>query len=167
MGTIYPTSRLTVVCKSALPRALAAQSLFLAWEEMGPLLAHAPEDPEWQAVVAMRDLLPDLYSVTPPLIDRGASTVARDYRPHCCKAVCQSNYLLYLEEDVATAVANAARLGVGLGAVFADVVESLNAILKWAYNDHTARGGGDAGGHIPRKGGGRCFASMGVVVFEI
>ena len=41
-----------------------------------------------------------------------------------------------------TAVANAARLGVGLGAVCADVVESLNAILKRAYNDHTARGGG-------------------------
>ena len=26
MGTSYPTSRLTVVCRSALPRALAAQS---------------------------------------------------------------------------------------------------------------------------------------------
>ena len=41
-----------------------------------------------------------------------------------------------------TAVANAARLGVGLGAVCADVVESLKAILKRAYNDHTPRGGG-------------------------
>ena len=33
-------------------------------------------------------------------------------------------------------------LGVRSGAVCADVVESLNAILKRAYNDHTARGGG-------------------------
>ena len=33
-------------------------------------------------------------------------------------------------------------LGVGLGAACADVVESPNAILKRAYNDHTARGGG-------------------------
>ena len=41
-----------------------------------------------------------------------------------------------------TAVASAARLGVGLGAVCADVVESLNAIWKRVYNDHTARGGG-------------------------
>ena len=40
------------------------------------------------------------------------------------------------------AVAKAARLGVGLGAVCADVVESLNAILKRPYNDHTARAGG-------------------------
>ena len=48
-----------------------------------------------------------------------------------------------------TAVANAARLGVGLGAVCADVVESLNAILKRAYNDHTARGGGGSRGPHP------------------
>ena len=145
-----------------------ARALFLAWEEMGPLLAYAPEDPEWQAVVAMRDLLRDLYSDTPPLNDLGASAVARQYRAHCCKAACQSNYLLYLEEDVTTAVAIAARLGVGLRAVCADVVESLNAILKRAYNDHMARGGGgDAGGHIPRKGGGGSFASMGMVVSEI
>ena len=43
-------------------------------------------------------------------------------------------------------LANAAALGVGLGAVCADVVERLNAILKLAYNDHTARRGGE----IPR-----------------
>ena len=50
------------------------------------------------------------------------------------------------------AVGNAALLGVGLGAACADVVESINAILKRAYNDHTVRGGGEgAGGHIPRK----------------
>ena len=119
-----------------------ARALFLTWEELGPLLAYAPEDDEWQAVVAMRDLLRDLYSDTPPRADLRAAEVARAYRLHCCKAACQSNYLFYLEEDVTLAVANAARLGVGLGAVCADVVESLNAILKRAYNDHTARGGG-------------------------
>ena len=90
----------------------------------------------------MRDLLRGLYGDTPPLNDLGASGVARQYRAYCCKAACQSNYLLYLKEDVTTAVAYAARLGLGLGAVCADVVESLNAILKQAYNDHTARGGG-------------------------
>ena len=63
--------------------------------------------------------------------------MARAYRAH---EACQSNYLLYEEEDVTEAVANARRLGVGLGAVCADVVESLNAILKRAYNDHASRG---------------------------
>ena len=122
-----------------------ARALFLTWEEFGPLLAYAPEDDEWQAVVAMRDLLRDLYSDTPPRADLRAVEVARAYPVHCCKAGCPSNYLLYLEEDVTLAVANAARLGVGLGAVCADVVESLNAILKRAYNDQTARGGGMPG----------------------
>ena len=122
-----------------------ARALFLAWEEIGPLLAYAPEDGEWQAVVAMRDLLRGLYSDTPPHADLRAAKVARAYRLHCCRATCQSKYLFYLEEDVTLAVANAAELGVGLGTVCADVVESLNAILNWAYNDHTARGGGMLG----------------------
>ena len=69
-----------------------ARALFLAWEEIGPLLAYAPEDGEWQAVVAMRDLLRDLYSDTPPRADLQAAEVARAYRLNCCKAACQSNY---------------------------------------------------------------------------
>ena len=138
---------------TAAPDGEEARALFLAWEEMGLLLAYAPEDPEWQAVVAMRDLLRDLYGDTPPHNDLGACAAARQYRARCCKAAFQSNYLLYLEEDVTTAVANAARLGVGLGAVCADVVESLNAILKRAYNNHTAReGGGGCRGPRPSKG---------------
>ena len=40
------------------------------------------------------------------------------------------------------AAADAARLGVGLSAVCANVVQSLNAILNRAYKDHTPRGGG-------------------------
>ena len=96
-------------------------------------------------MVAMRELLRDLYLDAPPRADRQAAEVARAYRLRCCKAGCQSNYLFYLEEDVTLAVANAARLGVGLAAVCADVVESLNAILKRAYNDHTTRGGGMPG----------------------
>ena len=122
------------------PDGEEARALFLAWEELGPLLDYVPEDGEWQAVVAMRDLLRELYTDKPPRGDLRAAEVARAYRAHCCKEACQSNYLLYLEEDVTEAVANARRLGVGLGAVCADVVESLNAILKRAYNDHSGRG---------------------------
>ena len=51
-------------------------------------------------------------------------------------------------------MANARRLGVGLGAVCADVVESLNAILKRAYNDHSGQGGGGMPGatELEREG---------------
>ena len=149
------------------PDGKEARALFLAWEELGPLLDYVPEDGEWQAVVAMCDLLRELYTDKPPCGDLRAAEVARAYCAHCCKEACQSNYLLYLEEDVTEAVANARRLGVGLGAVCADVVESLNAILKRAYNDHSGRGGGDAGGNPSRAGGGGSFPSVGVVVFKI
>ena len=54
---------------TAAPDGEEARALFLAWEEMGPPLAYTPEYPEWQAVVAMRDLLRDLCSDTPPLND--------------------------------------------------------------------------------------------------
>ena len=96
----------------------------------------------------MRGLLQDWYSDMPPLNDMGTSAVAWQYRAHCCKAAYQSNYILHLEEDVTTAVTNAACLGVGLGAVCVDVVESLNAILKRAYNNHAPRGGGGISGAI-------------------
>ena len=42
---------------SAPPDGEEAQALLLIWEELRPLLAYALEDDEWQAVVAMRDLL--------------------------------------------------------------------------------------------------------------
>ena len=113
---------------TAAPDGEEARALFLAWERTDPLLPYTLEAPEWHAVVAIRDLLQDLYSDTPPLNDLGTSGVARQYCAHCCKAACQSNYLLYPEEDVAATVANASRFGMGLGAVCADVIESLNAI---------------------------------------
>ena len=135
------------------PDGEEARALFLAWEELGPLLDYVPEDGEWQAVVAMHDLLRELYTDKPPRGDLRAAEVARTYRAHCCKEACQ-NYLLYLEEDVTEAVANARRLGVGLGAVCVDVVESLDAILKRAYNDHSGRGGGGMPGatQVEREG---------------
>ena len=124
------------------PDGEQARALFLGWEELSPLLDYVPEDGKWQRVVAMCDLLRELYTDTPPPGDLRAAELARAYRAHCSKEAFQSNYLLYLEQYVTEAVANARRLGVGLGAVCADVVESLNTILKRVYNDHWGWGGG-------------------------
>ena len=112
-------------------------------------------------MVAMRELLRDLYSDTPPHADLRAAEAARAYSVP--RTTCQSDYLFYLEEDVTLAVANAARLGVSLGAVCAGIVESLSDILNRAYNDHTARGevGGEAGGYDIGLGGGGGLASLG------
>ena len=125
---------------SALPDGEEAWALFLAWKELGPLLAYAPEDEA--SSVCHAGPAPGLvleYPIARRPTGRGGQ---RAYRLHCFNAACQSNYLFYLEEDVTLGVANAARLGVVLGAVCDDVVESLNAILKQAYNDHTACGRG-------------------------
>ena len=93
----------------AAPDGEESRALFLTWEELEALLAYAPEDGEWQAVVAMWDLLGELHSDKTPTTDLRVPEGARAYRAHCCKAGCQSNYVLYLEEDVTTAVANVAR----------------------------------------------------------
>ena len=143
---------------SAAPDEGEAWALFLA---LGGNCA--PEDGKWQAAVAMQDLVRGLYSETPPRSDLRVAEVARAYHLYCCEATCQSNYPVYLEQDVTTAVTNTARLGVRLGTVCAHVIESLNAILKCAYNDHTARGrgGGGAGGENIRTGGGGGVAGGG------
>ena len=114
---------------------------FCSGEEIGPPLALAMKDGEWQAVVAMRDLLRDLYNDTPPCNDLRAREVAREYRLQWCKDHYQTIHLLYLEEDVTIAVANAACLGVGFAAVGTVVVEAPNAMVKRAYN-HTGQGVG-------------------------
>ena len=76
---LYRASTGVKLGATAAPDGEEARALFLAWEEMGPPLAYAPEDLEWQAVVAMRDLLRDLYCDTPHLNDLGASAVARQF----------------------------------------------------------------------------------------
>ena len=57
-------------------------------------------------------------------------------------------------------------LGVGLGVVCADVVESLNEILQRAYNDHNAHGAGNAGCNGSTMGGGGDLVGLGVQVFK-
>ena len=57
-----------------------ARGLFLASEEMGGLLAYTAEDCEWQAIVAMRNLLRELYTDAPPTGALQWSAVASTYR---------------------------------------------------------------------------------------
>ena len=64
-------------------------------------------------IVAMQDLVREVYSDTPSSANLRAAEVARAYHLHCCNTAYQWNYLFYLEEDVTLAVANAAAPGVG------------------------------------------------------
>ena len=119
-------------------------------------------------MVAMRDLLGDLYLKTPARTDLRAADIARAYRLHCYMAACQSNCLRYLEKEVTLAVVDAAELAVSLDLVCVDVIDGLNAILKRAYKVHRARGGGgDAGGSGSTTGWGGGLAGLGRVVFKL
>ena len=112
MQRVLSRARIGVrLCSSAAPDGEEARPLFVACGEVGPILAYAPEDGQWQAVVAMWDLLRDLYSDTPTRADLRAAKIARAYCLHCSKAACQLSYLFYLEEDMTLAVANVAELG--------------------------------------------------------
>ena len=122
----------------ATPDKEEACALFVAWEEIGPMLDYIMEDGELQAIVAMCDLLRDLYTDKPPLEPTGGRGGAR--LPH-----------ILLQGGVPTQLPRVlgggchrgrgqrAAFGVGLGAVCADVVERLNALLKRTYNDHMPR----------------------------
>ena len=57
---LYRASTGIKLGSAAAPDGEEARELFLAWEELGPLLAYAPEDGKWQAMVAMHDLLREL-----------------------------------------------------------------------------------------------------------
>ena len=120
------------------PDGEEAGALFLAWEELGPLLDYVPEDGEWQAVVAMCDLLRKLYTDKPPRGDLRAGKVARARR------VNQTTSSIWRRMSPRPWPMHAAW---GLDWVpCAGVVESLNTIIKRAYNDHSGRGGGGCRG---------------------
>ena len=108
--------------RSLFPAFLASLA-FLAWEELGPLLDYVPENGEWQAVVAMRDLLRKWYMDKPPRRDLRAAQVARAYR--ACTLL-QAGVPIKLPPlfggGLQRGRSNARRLEVGLGAVCADFV---------------------------------------------
>ena len=103
----------------------------------------------------------------PPNVGLRATDVAWAYGLHCCKPAGESNYVLYVHKDMTIAVTNAARLWVGLEAVYADVCQSLTRILKKPTTTPGPGDGGVAAGIGMRKGGRGSFAGLGVAVFEI
>ena len=87
-GHLYRARTGVKLGTTGAPDGEEARALLLAWEELGPLLDYVPEDGEWQAVMAMRDLLRELYADKQPRGDLRAAEVARAYRAHCCKEAC-------------------------------------------------------------------------------
>ena len=72
------------------PNGAESQVLFLAWEELGPVLAYSPKDPQWQTLglVFLRGHLRALSTDTLTTKDVEDTAVAPNYREHGCKPRC-------------------------------------------------------------------------------
>ena len=86
---------------------------------------------------------------------------------HCCMAIGRLQVAFIETRLVDLPKENTDAVQWALYRACTGVKLSLNAILKRTYNDHSGRGGGDAGGNPSRAGGGGSFTSVGVVVFKI
>ena len=124
--------------------------MFWAWEQIGPLLAYVEEDPTWQAFVGLRTLLRTLDSPILVVPRPACRPVAAAFREHGC-GESGLHYLLFLKEDCDAMLESADACGVGLAAVYGDVVKSVNYILKKGYNGHSARGGGAGKSAVERE----------------
>ena len=154
---------------TAAPDGEEARALFLAWEELGPLLDYVPEDGKWQAVVAMHDLIRDLYTDKPP---RGDLHRPRWRAPNvhivARRRVNQTTSSIWRRMSPRPWPMHAAW---GLGWV--PCAQMLLRASTPSLSAHTMTtragggGGGDARRNPTRTGGGDSFASVGVVVFKI
>ena len=121
-----------------------------------------------RALPSWGDPPPRSYAIEKPhKADTKTVDIVRGGRLHC-KVSCLTHYLLYLDEEGTTEVANAFHVGVVLTALCADVVERLNTIIKYTCQNATTHGGagGGVGGNSTKTGGTCGFARCGVGVFE-
>ena len=150
----------------AAPDGEEARALFLAWEELGLLLDYVPEDGEWQAVVAMRDLLRELYTDKPPRGDlRAAEVCAPTVHIVARRRANQTTSSLWRRMSPRPWPTHAAW---GLGWVpCARMLLRASTPSLSAHTMTTPAGGGGGGGNPTATEGGGSFASVGVVVFKI
>ena len=84
--------------KDASPDVEETSHLFASWPELALLLAVAPDEPLYKAVVDMAQLLRDLYHTYQVGQRPPCRAIAAAFREHCAPGSA-SHYLLFLEED--------------------------------------------------------------------
>lgn len=113
--------------------------LFGIWPQVGVALGLCPGDEAYDAVTNMYGLLRALYRTYQPNSTPDPTLVTRKFREHIAPESA-SHYLLFLEHDVQFILPSIHPYGLALFS--GDLIESLNRLLKRAYNDHSNRGGG-------------------------
>ena len=123
--------------KDAFP-TVRRPRLFAAWPDLGLLLAMAPDEPLYKAVVDTAHLWNQYqtYQVGPR---HQCRAIAAAFREHCAPGL-PSHCLLFLEEDANRLLQDIWPFSM---AVFSnDIVQSLNRFLKQGFDEHSARGSG-------------------------
>ena len=113
--------------KDASPDGEETSRLFAAWPDLALLLAVAPDEPLYKAVVDMAKLMRDLYHTYQVGPRPQCRAIAAALHEHCApRFACQ--YLLFLEEDADRLLEDIWPFGMAMFS--GDIVESLNRFLK-------------------------------------
>ena len=98
-----------------------------------------------EAVRPLREVLRSLYHSEPPVdgLEDRVELAARNFQLHCVPNP-KLSYLYILIHDMKTIISECRNLGVGLAMFSNNLTETMNAIMKGIYLQHSSRGGGSA-----------------------
>ena len=96
-----------------------------------------------EAVRQLGEVLRQLYHSGPPVdgLEDRVELAARNFQLHCVPNS-KSLYLYILIHDMKTIISECRNLGVGVAMFSDDLTETMNAIMKGIYLQHSSRGGG-------------------------
>ena len=124
--------------KESAPDGQEVQRLLCAWDTVAHVLSiHRSAADE--AVRQLGEVLREVYHG----LEDQVELAARNFRLHCGPHS-KSSYLYILIHVKKTIITECRNLGVGLAMFSNDLTETMNAIMKGIYLQHSSRGGGPA-----------------------
>ena len=130
--------------KESAPDGHEVQHLLCAWDTVVNVMSiHRSAADE--AVRQLGEVLRELYHSGRPVdgLEDRVEPAARNFQLHCVPHS-KLSYLYILIHDMKTIISECRNLGVGLALFSNDVTETMNAIMKGIYLQHSSRGVGFA-----------------------
>ena len=130
--------------KESAPDGQDVQRLLCAWDTVAHVLSiHRSAADE--AVRQLGEVPREPYHSGPPVdgLEDRVELAARNFQLHCVPHS-KSSYLYILIHDMKTIISECGNLGVGVARFSNDLTETMNAMMKGIYLQHSSRGGGSA-----------------------
>ena len=130
--------------KESAPDGQEVQRLLCACNTVEHLLSIRRSAAD-EAVRQLGEVLRELYHSGPPVdgLEDRVELASRNFQLHCVSHS-KSSYLYILIHDMKTIISKCRNLGVGLAMFSNDLTETMNAIMRGVYFQHSSRGGGSA-----------------------